>query len=145
MRKFALVATLVLASCGGGDDTTEPTTPTPEPPTSDSRAVVLSLDPERPHGGETVTLTVDNRTRWRLEYGVAYRLEHRVEGEWRWINRDAAFILILKVVEAGRREREEIQLPRQLERGRYRIVKSFTAPAVERDFDASVEFRLSGL
>jgi hypothetical protein len=144
MRRFTLVATLVLASCGGADET-EPTTSAREPPASGNGGVVLSLDRDSPHAGETVTLTIENRTRWRLEYGVPYQLEHRTNGRWRWINRDSAFILLLKVLEAGKREREQIELPRRLEPGRYRIVKSFTAPAADRKLDASVEFNVSGL
>ncbi len=142
MRRFALIATLVLASCGGGD-TTEPTTPAPEPPRSESRGVVLSLDLESPHPGETLTLTVENNTRTRLEYGLMYRLERFVEGDWRWINRDAAFALILKIVEAGKREREDIKLPAHVEPGRYRIVKSFTAPETGRKLEATVEFTVA--
>ena len=136
MRRFALIATLVLFSCGGGDTTA--------PPASESRGgVVLSLDPESPHAGETLTLTVENHTPTRLEYGLAYRLEHRVEGEWRWINRNAAFALILKIVEAGKREREDIRLPDHLEPGRYRIAKSFRAPATDRELKAAVEFTVA--
>ena len=116
-----------------------------EPPASDSRGVVLSLDLESPHPGDTLTLTVENNTRTRLEYGLVYRLEHFVDGDWRWINRDAAFALILKIVDAGRREREDIELPAHVEPGRYRIVKSFTAPETGRKLDASVEFNVSGL
>ena len=63
-----------------------------------------------PHPGDTLELTVENHTRTRLEYGVAYRLERRTDDGWRWVNRDAAFILLLKVVEPGAREREEIRL-----------------------------------
>jgi len=136
MRSFVLVA-LFLASCGGGDMT--------EPPASDSRGVVLSLDLASPHPGDTLTLTVENNTRTRLEYGLVYRLEHFVEGDWRWINRDAGFALILKIVDAGKREREDIELPADLEPGRYRIVKSFTAPETGRQLDASVQFNVSGL
>lgn len=143
MRRFALVATLVLASCGGGD-ASDPTTPAPEPPRSESRSgVVLSLDLESPHPGDTLTLTVKNNTGTRLEYGLVYRLEHFVEGDWRWINRDAAFALILKIVDAGKREREDIQLPDHIEPGRYRIVKSFTAPETDRKLDAAVEFTVA--
>ncbi len=144
MWRFALIATLVLASCGGGDSS-DPTTPAPEPPRSESRGVVLSLDLESPHPGDTLTLTVENNTRTRLEYGLVYRLEHFVEGDWRWINRDAAFALILKIVDAGKREREDIRLPTDLEPGRYRIVKSFTAPETGRKLDASVGFNVAGL
>ena len=133
---------LVLASCGGGDDT-EPTTPGSKPPSSETRGIVLRLDRPTTQPGETLTLTVENRTRTRLEYGLAYRLEQRTEDGWRWINRDSAFILILKGVEAGRREREEIRLPNRLEPGRYRIVKLFTAPATGRELRALVEFSVS--
>ena len=74
-----------------------------------------------------------------------YRLERRVGDRWRWINRDAAFALILKIVEPGKREREDIQLPGDIRPGRYRIVKSFTAPATGRELDAAVEFTVPGL
>jgi hypothetical protein len=142
MRRFALVATLLLASCGGGDDA-EPTTPAPKPPSSESHGIVLSLDRDSPHPGETLTLTVDNRTRWQLEYGVPYKLERREANRWRWVNRDSAFVLPLRFVEAGKREHEDIRLPEQLESGRYRIVKSFTARAAGRELDASVEFTVA--
>ena len=136
MRRFALIATLVLASCGGGDTTA--------PPASDSRGgVVLSLDPESPHAGETLTLTVENRTRSRLEYGVPYKLERRERDRWRWVNRDSAFVLPLRFVGAGKREHEDIGLPEHLEPGRYRIVKSFRAPAADRELRAAVEFTVA--
>jgi len=104
--------------------------------------VVLSLDRSTPHAGETLELTVENRTRTRLEYGLAYQLEQRKDGRWVWINKDAAFALILKVVEPGKREREDILLPDDLRPDRYRIVKSFTAPAAQ-GLDASVEFTVA--
>jgi len=110
---------------------------------SDSRGVVLRLDRDSPHAGETLTLTVENQTRARLEYGLVYRLEHFVDGDWRWINRDAGFALILKIVEGGKRARENIELPAHLEPGRYRIVKSFTAPATGRELNAAVEFTVA--
>ena len=136
MRRFALIATLVLASCGGGDMTV--------PPESESRGgVVLSLDPESPHAGETLTLTVENRTPSRLEYGVPYKLERRESDRWRWVNRDSAFVLPLRFVAAGKREREDIGLPEHLEPGRYRIVKSFRAPAADRELKAAVEFTVA--
>jgi Big-like domain-containing protein len=142
MRRFALVATVVLASCGGGDSS-DPTTPAPEPPASESRGVVLSLDPDSPHPGETMTLTVENRTRWRLEYGVPYKLERRESNRWRWVNRDSAFVLPLRFVGAGKREHEDIRVPEHLDPGRYRIVKSFTAPATDRRLEGSVEFTVA--
>ena len=146
-----LVAALALVSCDGDDDV-EPsppavpttTTPAAEPPSSERGGVVLSLDRDSAHAGETLTLTVQNRTRWRLEYGLAYRLEHFVGGGWRWINRDAAFALILLVVERGEREREKIRLPDDLDPGRYRIVKSFRAPVADRELETSVEFTVAG-
>jgi hypothetical protein len=67
-----------------------------------------------------------------------YRLERRVGDSWRWINRNAAFALILKIAEPGRREREDIRLPEDLRPGRYRIVKEFTAS--DREITVSVEF-----
>jgi len=134
------------SSCEGDSADPEPpppptttTTPAPEPPRP-QRGVVLLLDRDTASPGQRLELTVENRTRTRLEYGLAYRLERRAGDGWRWINRDAAFALILKIVEPGRREREEILLPDDLRRGRYRIVKSFTVATPRRQLRADVEF-----
>ncbi|MGH2837155.1 MAG: immunoglobulin-like domain-containing protein [Thermoleophilaceae bacterium] len=152
LRLAALVATLALVApgCDGDDDTADttpppptPTHPEPKPPPEARRGVVLELDRDSAAAGETLELTVENHTPTRLEYGVAYRLERRTADGWRWVNRDAAFILILKVVESGAREREDILLPEDLEPGRYRIVKSFTAPPTDREFRATVEFSVT--
>lgn len=120
--------------------TTTTTQPEPKPPSAERRGVVLELDRDSAKPGETLELTVENHTRTRLEYGVAYRLERRTADGWRWVNRNSAFILILKVAEPGASERETIQLPEHLEPGRYRIVKTFEAPATGRDLRASVQF-----
>ena len=143
-----LLAALAIAGCGDdGNDEPPPTPPPktsePERPSAEKDGVVLSLDRDSPHAGETIRLTVENRTETRLEYGLMYRLEHRVGGEWRWINRDAAFALILKIAEPGKREHEEIRLPDDLKPGRYRIVKSFTAPATGREIEVAVGFSVA--
>jgi hypothetical protein len=146
-----LIATLALfaPTCDSDDDDTVDTTPPPttttthpepKPPPEEDRRVVLELDRRTAAPGETLELTVVNRTRTRLEYGVAYRLERRTADGWRWVNRDSAFILILKMAEPGAREREQIRLPQDLEPGRYRIVKTFDAPETGQSLRASVEF-----
>jgi hypothetical protein len=105
-------------------------------------AVGLTLDRTTAQPGETLQLTVENRGPSQLIYGVDYRLE-RWTGDWQWLNRDEAFIAIAKGVLPGRRERAEIRLPSGLEPGRYRIVKSFTAPSARQELEASVEFTVS--
>lgn len=132
-----LIAALAVFSpaCGDDDDATDTS-----PPPSEQRGVTLQLDRERAAPGETLELTIENRTSNRLEYGVAYRLERRTSDGWRWVNRDAAFILILKVIEPGHRDREEIQLQDDLEPGRYRIVKEFDDPATQRTLRGTVQF-----
>jgi hypothetical protein len=150
------VVLTVLGSCGGGDESVEPparTTPpetSPRPPGSEdgrwssrTRGVLLTLERRRGGPGSVMELTIENRGDERLEFGVAYRLERRTEGGWRWLNRDAAFILILKVIPPGEREIEQITLPRDLSPGRYRIVKSFSV-AGDRRFDAAVGFSVRG-
>ena len=141
-----LLAALALAGCDD-DDNAEPSpslprtgTATEPAPEQKQRGVVLRLDRDVANAGDTLRLTVVNNTPARLEYGLMYRLEHFVEGDWRWINRDSAFALILKLAEPGAREREEIHLPNDLEPGRYRIVKEFTA--ANRELRASVEFEV---
>ena len=135
------------SSCGGDSADPEPpspptttTTPGPEPPPPQQRGVVLRLDRDTASPGQTPELTIVNRTEHRLEYGVAYRLELRTDDGWRWVNRDSAFVLILKTLEPGGRDREEIALPGDLRRGRYRIVKSFTVATSRREIRADVEF-----
>jgi hypothetical protein len=103
--------------------------------------VALLLDRETAEPGETLRLTVENRGRAPLEYGVAYRLE-RWEGRWRWLNRDDAFIAIAKGVQPGHREPEQIHLPDDLDPGSFRIVKSFLARASGRELDAAVQFEV---
>ncbi len=98
------------------------------------QGVTLSLN------RDTRELTIENVTGKRLEYGVAYKLERRTPEGWRWVNRDSAFILILKVIEPGGRERETINLTG--ESGHYRISKSFTDPATGEEIPATVEFNL---
>lgn len=136
-----LLASLALAACDSDD--IGDTTPGPAPPPAQPRGVELDLDQETATPGDKLQVTVVNHTHDRLEYGLAYRLERFVDGSWRWVNRDAVFAAILKGVEARKREREEIRLPRDLKGGLYRIVKSFRAPATERRLDASVQFRVS--
>ena len=60
---------------------------------------MLELDRETAQPGDTLELTIENLTSTRWEYGAAYRLEHRTDDGWRWVNRDEAFILLLKVLE----------------------------------------------
>ena len=105
-RLVQLLVTVVLLAAGCDDDddavdtTAPPTTttqPEPEPPSAETKGVVLSLDRDTPHAGETLQLTVENQTRERLEYGLAYQLEQRKDSRWVWINEDAAFALILSV------------------------------------------------
>ena len=139
MLGVLLVVVAITATSCGGDDAERP------PPTTTTKSeqrsgVVLLLDRDTARPGQTLELTVDNRTPARLEYGLAYRLERRAGDGWRWINRDAAFALILKIVGPGGREREEIRLPDDLRRGRYRIVKSFTVATSRRELRADVEF-----
>jgi hypothetical protein len=136
-----LLASIALAACGGGNDDGDRGGGEPAP--SPRQDVVLTLDRETPHAGDTIELTVENHTSTRLEYGLVYRLERRVDAGWRWINKDAAFALILKVVEAGKREREEIGLEDDLRAGGYRIVKEFSAPATGREYRATVEFTVA--
>lgn len=134
MRRFALMLLLGtlpfgIPSCGGGDDGGGDDADPPE-----RGAVVMSLDRDKRE------LTIENTTGKRLEYGVAYRLERRTANGWRWLNRDSAFILILKVLEPGAREREKISMLAGLEPGHYRIVKAFTDPETRREIRATVEF-----
>ena len=151
-RVAAVLVTLAVlpAGCDGDDDPMDtspppapPTHPEPKPPPREHRGVTLQLDRDQVTPGETLELTIENGTRTRLEYGVAYRLERRTADGWRWVNRDAAFILILKMIEPGARDREEIQLPDDLKPGRYRIVKEFEDPADHRTLRASVQFTVT--
>ncbi len=102
--------------------------------------VSLALEPTRAHAGDALQLTAENVGDTRLEYSGAYRLEQRVGDHWRWINRDALFRALLQIIEAGKTEQEEIQLPDHLEPGRYRIVRSFSPPGADWRLGAAAQF-----
>ena len=132
-----LALTPAAASCGSGDD--PPPTPQPPPAQPARGPVALSLEPSVAAPGETLRLTIRNRGDRPLEFGVAYRLE-RWDGRWRWLNRDAAFVLIAKMIGPGGRDQERIQLPDDLRPGLHRIVKSFLAPDTGRRLRAAARF-----
>jgi hypothetical protein len=102
-------------------------------------AVALHVDRRVARPGSTLELTVENRGPTALEFGLAYRLE-RWKGRWRWLNRDQAFILIAIGVRPGERYEEKVVLPADLVPGRYRVVKSFTARAANRELEAAAQF-----
>lgn len=104
-------------------------------------AVALRLDRRVARSGSSLELTIENRGPTPLEFGVAYRLE-RWEGRWRWLNRDQVFIQIALVVRPGERDEQEVTLPKGLEPGRYRIVKSFTAQGADRELEAAARFEV---
>jgi hypothetical protein len=47
---------------------------------------------------------------------------------------------LLQIIEAGKTEQEEIQLPDHLEPGRYRIVRSFSPPGADWRLGAAAQF-----
>jgi hypothetical protein len=104
--------------------------------------VTMQLDEKDAHAGDTLQLTIENTGDRRLEYGVAYRLERRIDRGWRWINLDQAFILSLQFIEAGETEHQELELPGDLEPDRYRIFKSFTARPGGQVLKRKAEFRV---
>lgn len=130
----------VLAGCGdGGDGGNDGDRPGGGPPPSPApKEITMTLDRRVAKPGARLRLTVHNRGDARVEYGLAYRLERWDGADWEWLNRDAAFALILKVAEPGAREDERIELPGDARRGRYRIVKEFTVQPAGRRFEAEV-------
>jgi hypothetical protein len=102
-------------------------------------AVALQLDRGVARPGTSLELAVENRGPTALEFGLAYRLE-RWEGRWRWLNRDQAFILVAVGVRPGERYEQKVVLPADLEPGRYRVAKSFTARAADRELEAGAQF-----
>lgn len=62
----------------------------------------------------------------RLELGRGYRLERRKGEGWRWLNRRDPFLLISVAAGPKRPYRQAIELPVDLEPGRYRVSKGVT-------------------
>ena len=137
-RRYAacLVLATIAASCGGGSDGPPGEPPAPKP----RQPVVLELDRRVAEPGSTLELTVENRGRNAIEFGMAYRLEHRRGGRWHWLNERDAFILIAIVVKPGGRHDQKVPLPKELEPGRYRIVKTVTVHRTRRKLDVEVRF-----
>ena len=133
------VIAVLVAGCGGDGDGGAP--PPNQPPAPPPRAspVALYLDRRVAAAGSTLELTVENRGRTPLEFGVAYRLE-RWDGRWRWLNRDQAFILTAAGVRPGERYEQKVVLPDDLAPGRYRVAKSFTERGADRRLEGAAQF-----
>ena len=141
MRRYAAclaaaALAAIAASCGGGADD-PPDEPRPAPP---REPVLLHLDRSVAEPGATLELTVENRGRNAIEFGLAYRLEHRRGARWQWLNERDVFALIAYVVNPGRRHEQKVSLPKDLEPGDYRIVKTFTVHQTRRRLDVEARF-----
>ena len=141
LRPFAVsvLAGLALGACG--EET--PSGTGPGPPRPPERAQ-LRLTPRvvQPGGALRATLVAAPGT--PVEGGIAYRLEARRAGGWRWLNRDDAFIQIAIGATHERPYSQVIRVPRDVRSGRHRIVKELRVAGTGERVDVAAEFEVRG-
>ncbi|MEM2973300.1 MAG: hypothetical protein QXX19_02975, partial [Candidatus Caldarchaeum sp.] len=88
--------------------------------------VLLTLSKTELYRGErTLTYTIVNDSRYVVSFGEPYDIQIKRDGEWvsvEWM-RDRAWILILHVLEPRSSFSRVVELPEEVELGRYRLVK----------------------
>lgn len=138
---------LALGACGGGDApaagaaprpaAAHPASATAAPPLSpvvrDGRlAGRLLVTPRAAKPGDRLQMTVKNVGTITLSYGLAQRVQRRVDGRWRnaakkiYGTSEPGFRLLAYNVEPGKRGRaraDRIALPDDLDPGTYRVLK----------------------
>jgi hypothetical protein len=116
------------------------------------RRVRIDVAPCRVRLGETPRTRLINIGRTEVGYGPGFKLERKVNGRWRWINRRQAFTLPLVNLEPGEKgESEPLAVylgsaePLELKPGLYRATKSLQLTPGERrppTMEIQVSFRI---
>lgn len=88
-----------------------------------------------------LTLTLENYGPTTLFFGVYYSLEKLVDGEWRVVPQDLAFIDIGIMLPAGEEYEEKIDIS-SLTPGEYRVVKSIQADGLDVQETLAAEFTM---
>lgn len=86
-----------------------------------SARMTLSTETARP--GERLTYTLANTGERTISFGLPYRLERMQGDEWREVQLDMAFALPLLSLTAGQAREFSVDVPREAEPGRHRLVK----------------------
>lgn len=109
MRTVSLLCLAVLlGACG-------------RPAPFDAAGVRLSVQPEPPAPGDSVTLVLANRSPDPIGYNLcASQLERRAGGEWRPVPEDRVCTMELRALAPGEEARFELAVPPGLEPGEYR-------------------------
>lgn len=85
--------------------------------------VTLSVAPERAAPGDSVTLTLDNRSSEQIGYNLCSSgLQQQTAAAWDPVPSDVACTMELRTLEAGGETTYRMALPSTLQEGRYRYV-----------------------
>jgi hypothetical protein len=119
----------------------------------EERRVQIVVTPCRVVSGETPRTVLTNLGKTQVGYGPGFKLDRRVNGRWRWINRRQGFTLPLFYLEPGEKgEPESLAVylgspdPVELSPGHYRVTKGVQlAPGKPRPptMNLRVNFRIA--
>jgi len=96
-----------------------------EPPTEETREIVLILDRTELRGERLLHYKIINRVNGSISFGEPYDIQLRRDGAWEsveWL-RDRVWIAILWRLEPGQSISRPVELPVDIEAGTYRLVK----------------------
>lgn len=135
----AAALALALASCGGAsDDPDQPTSspastsaaPPAPPATGDGLTVVV--EPPEATPGSTVRATVSNGSEQQFTYGAAYEIDRAIEGGWDPVELPPRAVIEIAYVAppGGTGAALQVELPDDLDPGRYRVVVARDVPGV---------------
>lgn len=117
MKILLTAAAVLLCACSSSMRTGDPA--------SDVR---LSVAPELAAPGDSVTLTLDNRSSEQVGYNLcASGLQRQMADAWETMPSDVACTMELRSLAAGQQTTYRTGLPATLESGRYRYVTSIEA------------------
>ncbi|MEM0384279.1 MAG: hypothetical protein QXH52_04680 [Candidatus Caldarchaeum sp.] len=109
--------------------------------------VLLTLSKTELYRGErTLTYTIVNDSRYVVSFGEPYDIQIKRDGEWvsvEWM-RDRAWILILHVLEPRSSFSRVVELPEEVELGRYRLVKEVMVERTGEEITLTAEFEVLG-
>uniref|UniRef100_A0A7J3VTV0 Bacterial Ig-like domain-containing protein n=1 Tax=Caldiarchaeum subterraneum TaxID=311458 RepID=A0A7J3VTV0_CALS0 len=119
----------------------------PAPRSDVDGGVLLILDRTELYKGQrTFTYTIVNGLDERINFGEPYDIQIYRNGEWKSVEwmRDRAWILILHVLEPRSSFSRVVELPEEVELGRYRLVKEVMVERKGEEITLTAEFEVLG-
>lgn len=126
MRRLCLV--LALAACSGIAST------------AGEEAISLAMTPELPEAGDSVTLTLTNRSNAPAGYNLCTSsLARRTAGTWQEVESDRVCTMELRSLEPEGQAAFSLRLPDSLRAGEYRFQARVESPFEAGEADGTIE------